>query len=100
MNTTKSIITDDMLQAQLKRASEYTGLPLDISPTWSPGDSKETRYVLKDTSSYNNSELTRPLFRSEVYQVLLSMNELFYHVHVIKLKHFQRSRRREKEQEE
>jgi hypothetical protein len=89
MNTTKSIITDEMLQAQLKGASECTGLPLDVSPIWPPGDSRGTRYVLKDTSSDNNSELTRPLSRTELYQVLLSMNELFYHIHVIKLKHFQ-----------
>ena len=90
MNNAKPIITDGMIQGQLKRASEYTDLPLDVSPTWSPGDSRGTRYVLKDTSSDNNSELTRPLYRTEVYQVLLSMNELFYHIHVIKLKQFQR----------
>jgi hypothetical protein len=90
MNNAKSIITDKMLQAQLKGASEYTGLPLDVSSTWSPDDSRGTRYVLKDTSSDKNSELTRPLSRTEVYQVLLSMNELFHHIHVIKLKHFQR----------
>ena len=45
---------------------------------------------MKDISSDNNSELTRPLSRTEVYQVLLSINELFHHIHVIKLKHFQR----------
>ena len=90
MNITKSIITHEILYALLKQASKYTGIPLDVSPTSSPSDSSGARYVLKDTSSDNNSELTRPLSRTEVYQVLLSMNELFHHIHVIKLKHFQR----------
>jgi hypothetical protein len=75
-------------------------MPLDVSPTSSPGDSSVARYVLKDTSSDNNSELTRPLSRTEVYQVLLSMNELFHHIQVIKLKHFQRVEEEKKEQEE
>jgi hypothetical protein len=48
MNTAKSSITDDILHALLKQASEYTGMPLDVSPTSSPGDSSAARYVLKD----------------------------------------------------
>jgi hypothetical protein len=104
MNTTKSIITDEMLQAQLKGASECTGLSLDVSQIGPTSDSRGTRYVLKDTSSDNNSQLTRPLSITEVYQVLLSMNELFYHIHVIKLKHLQqleeeKSKRRNEENE-
>jgi hypothetical protein len=90
MNTAKSVIADDILRALVKQASEYTGILLDVSPTSSPGDSSGARCVLKDTSSDNSSELTRPLSGTEVYQVLLSMNELFHHIQVIKLKHFQR----------
>ena len=48
MNTAKSSITDDILHALLKQASEYTGMPLVVSPTSSPGDSSAARYVLKD----------------------------------------------------
>jgi hypothetical protein len=104
MNTTKSIMTDEMLQTQLKAASECTGLSLDVSPVGPPSDSRGTRYVLKDTSTDSNSELTRPLSINELYQVLLSMNELFYHIHVIKLKHLQqveeeKSKRRNEENE-
>jgi hypothetical protein len=63
---------------------------LDDFLPFSPGDSSGARYVLKDTSSDNKSELTRPLSRTEVYQVFLSMNELFHQIRLIKLKHFQR----------
>jgi hypothetical protein len=69
---------------------QNTHMLLDVFPPFSPGDSSGARYVLKDTSSDNKSELTRPLSRTEVYQVFLSMNELFHQIRLIKLKHFQR----------
>jgi hypothetical protein len=71
---------------------------LDVFPPFSPGDSSGARYVLKDTSSDNKSELTSPLSRTEVYQVFLSVNELFHQIRLIKT--LSTSRMREKEQEE
>jgi hypothetical protein len=70
-------ITDGMIQTQLERASSYSEIPLKIHQV-------AGRYVLVDET--DNYEITRYLTRSEIYEALRSINELYYRVNIIKLR--------------
>jgi hypothetical protein len=68
-------ISDQLLKSYLKRASDYTGIPLEISKYNPDG---RCRYTLVDADGH---EYSRSLMRSEIYDALFTICQIFPRMH-------------------
>jgi hypothetical protein len=87
--------SDEFLKEQLLQASSYLGLKLRLN-TWSPGDGW-TRFMIVDNEEGEDYELSRYLTRGEVAEVLLSINRIFNHLHVLEQRKIERLQELRKE---
>lgn len=101
------IISDEQLQTELNRLKDYTGLQLGILKKYTPaGDNNRqgttsttsTRYVIVDAK--DGTELSHSMTKSECYYELRAANEVFYKIHMLKLKRLQQQQQEEVEEGE